>query len=74
MDTIQIEILNPKAAQLLQMLADLKLISIREAKDDSFLKTVQKIRTKAKKKPISLEEITNEVDLVRSERYARAKK
>ncbi len=74
MDTMQIDILNPKAAHLLQMLADLKLISIRENKDDSFLKTVQKIRTKAKKNPISFEEITNEVELVRSERYARTKK
>ena len=40
--TIQVDILNPKATKLLQNLADLNLISIREEKKDGFLKIVKK--------------------------------
>jgi hypothetical protein len=74
MNTLQVDILNPKAAKLLQTLADLKLISIREEKEDDFLKIINKIRSKAKNNPPSLEEITEEVEKVRSERYARNKR
>ncbi len=56
------------------MLADLNLISIREEKNDDFLKIVHKIRAKAKNNPPSLAEITKEVEEVRSERYARSKR
>lgn len=50
MDTIQVDIINPKATKLLKNLADLNLISIRENKIDAdFLKIVNKIRAKAKK-------------------------
>ena len=70
MNTLRVDILNPKATQLLQGLADLKLISIREEKEDEFLRVINKIRAKAKKSSPSLEEITKEVEIVRLERYA----
>jgi hypothetical protein len=54
MDTMQIDILNPNAKQLLLDLADLKLISIQENSEDGFLKIVNRIRTKAKKNPPTL--------------------
>ena len=52
----------------------MNLISIREIKkDDGFLKAIKKIRGKGKLKPISLEEITKEVEAVRSKRHAEKK-
>ena len=74
MDTMQIDILNPKAVKLLKDLADLNLISIRNSSDDGFLKLVNKIRAKAKETPPSLDEITKEVELVRANRYAKSKR
>src|SRR5205814_8366720 len=69
MTSIQIDILNPKAEKILKELADLNLIAIKKTNSDSFLKIVNKIRKKAKTNPISLEEITKEVELVREKRY-----
>ena len=74
MSTLQIDILNPKAAKLLKTLADLNLISIREEKNDEFLKVVNKIRKKAKNDSPSLVEITKEVEAVRTARYAKSKR
>lgn len=75
MASLQIDIINPKASQLLKDLADLNLISIREVKEnDGFLKLVKKIRTKAKNNPVTLEEITKEVESVRAKRYAKTKR
>ena len=75
MASFQIDILNPKANKLLQNLADLNLIAIRKVnKDDAFLKTVRKIRAKAKTNVPSFEEITKEVESVRARRYARSKR
>jgi hypothetical protein len=71
MKTYQIDLLNPKAARLLQDLADLKLISIKETKKQDFLDIVTKLRNKASSKVPSLEEITKEVEMVRAERYAK---
>ena len=68
MTTITIDILNPKAKKLLKNLADLELISIRVSSDNGFSKVVKKLRSKAALSP-SLEEITKEVELVRSKRY-----
>jgi hypothetical protein len=66
--------LNPKAGKLLKDLTDLKLIVIRETgKDDGFLRAVKKMHAKGKIKPISLEEITKEVEEVKTKRYARKK-
>ena len=74
MDSVQIDILNPKAARLLEDLADLQLIFIHKPTDDGFMSTVQKFRENAKNNPPSLKEIIEEVELVRAERYARSKK
>ena len=71
MTSIQVDILNPKAEKILKQLAALNLIAIKKTKADSFLKVVNKIRKKAKTSPISLEEITKEVELVRQKRYAK---
>ena len=73
MSTIQVDILNPKAGKLLQDLADLNLISIKNPADDNFLKIVKKLRKKAGRNPPSLEAITKEVELVRTKRYAKEK-
>ncbi len=72
--TYQIDILNPKASKLLKDLADMKLISITEMSSaDSFLSFVKRLRKKASSNPPTLEEITKEVELVRSKRYAKNK-
>jgi len=70
MAKLSIEILNPKAKKLLQDLADLKLISITDTSKDDFSKTLEKLRAKTKD-TISLDEITAEVEAVRSKRYAK---
>jgi hypothetical protein len=74
MTTIQIDILHPKAGKLLEDLAELKLISIRNTSEDGFLRLVNKFRAKAKSNPPSLEEITKEVEIVRAKRYAKSKR
>jgi len=69
MSTMQIEILNPKAAKLLKDLADLDLISITEESDENeFVKTLNSLRIKSAP---SLEEITEEVEAVRSKRHGK---
>lgn len=70
MTTLQVAILNPKAGKLLEDLAELKLISIRNTSDDGLLNLINKFRAKAKNNPPSLEDITKEVEIVRSKRYA----
>ncbi|MBN8720281.1 hypothetical protein [Asinibacterium sp. OR53] len=74
MSTVQVDILNPKAGKLLQDLADMKLISIKEMSDDGFLAIVKKIRKKAHKTVPSLEDITKEVESVRAKQYAKQKR
>jgi len=73
MSTLQVDILNPKAGKLLKDLASLGLIEIKPMADDGFLKAIEKIRAKAKGNVPSLDEITAEVELVRSKRYASKK-
>jgi hypothetical protein len=70
MNTIQIDILNPKAAKLLKDLADLKLIAIRKSPKNDFVKVLEKLRANDAIVP-SLEEITKEVELVRAKRYGK---
>ena len=75
MESYQIDILNPKATKLLKDLADLKLISIKPSAENKILKTIASIRKNAESIGTpSLEEITSEVEEVRSERYAQKKK
>ncbi len=71
--TYQVDILNPKAVKLLKDLADLQLISISESSTDPFLDVVSKLRKKAASKPPTLAEITKEVEVVRTKRYAQNK-
>lgn len=68
MSTLRIDILNPKAVKLLKNLADLNLIAIQDNSKSGFEKILKKLRSKAKSAP-SLDEITKEVELVRSKRY-----
>lgn len=69
MQSVRIDILNPKAAKLLQDLADLKLISISESKN-SFSEVLAKLRSHSKSAP-SLDDITKEVESVRTKRYGK---
>jgi len=69
MNTITVDILNPKAEKLLRDLAELNLISIHDKETSGFESVLKKLRAKAKSAP-SLDEITKEVELVRSKRHA----
>ena len=71
--TYQVEILKPKAEKLLKDLADLKLISISDSSKDPFMSVVNRLRKKAASNPPTLEDITNEVEMVRTKRYAKHK-
>lgn len=68
METIQIEILNPKAKSILKSLAELKLIAIK--KKTTFSDVLAELQVNADDAP-SLEEITKEVEAVRKTRYAK---
>ncbi|MBS1537257.1 MAG: hypothetical protein JST20_05860 [Bacteroidetes bacterium] len=70
MNTMRIEILNPKAVRLLKDLADLNLIAIEDTSKNGFASVLKKLRSKAKSAP-TFDEITAEVELVRSKRYAK---
>ena len=70
MNTIWVDILNPKAAKLLKDLADLNLIAIHDISKSGFGAVLKKLRSKSESAPI-LDEITKEVELVRSKRYAK---
>lgn len=71
METYRIEIINPKAKRLLKDLADMNLITIAKTTDnkEGFRELLSKLRSNADKAP-SLDEITKEVESVRSSRYA----
>ncbi len=71
--TYQVDILNPKATKLLQDLADLDLIAIKETSQNSFLGVIEKLRINAANDVPTLEEITKEVEIVRAKRYAENK-
>ena len=70
MDTIRIDILNPKARKLLEDLEALELIAIKRDKKIDFQEVLERLRKKAESTP-SLEEIAKEVDMVRTERYSK---
>ena len=67
METIKVDILNPKARKLLKDLADLDLITIRETTKSDFSEALEKVRAKTDPVP-SPEEIAGEVEVVRSRR------
>ena len=69
METIKVDILNPKAKTILKNLADLNLIRIKSTKIKSELKDLlARLRISQDDIP-SLEEITSEVEVVRKSRY-----
>jgi hypothetical protein len=70
MSSLQVDILNPKAAKRLKDLADLNLIAIRDTSKNGFATVLKKLRSKAKSAP-TFDEIANEVELIRSKRYAK---
>jgi hypothetical protein len=70
METMRIDILNPKAVRLLKDLADLNLIAIQDTSKNGFARVLKKLRSNAKVAP-TLDEISKEVELVRSKRYGK---
>jgi hypothetical protein len=69
METVIIDIINPKAKSLLSALDDLKLIRIKKEKFKSeFSELLDKLRINSDDAPSS-DEITAEVELVRKARY-----
>ncbi|MDD3130301.1 MAG: hypothetical protein RBR47_03965 [Bacteroidales bacterium] len=69
MESLRIEIINPKAKRLLKNLADLELIRIKKEQVKSdFSELLTKFRNQSEEAP-SLEEITKEVESVRKARY-----
>lgn len=73
MQTFQVNILNPKAVKLLQDLADLNLIAIKEQPQDNFQAVIHRLRKKASSATPSMEDITKEVESVRAKRHAKNK-
>ena len=72
METLRIEIVNPKAKKIIKNLADLNLITIRDKNPlKAFEELLNKLRSK--RKCISADEITKEVELVRARRNSRIK-
>ncbi len=70
MNSVRIDILNPKAKRLLKNLEELNLIAIQDSSKKGFAGVLKKLRSKSKSAP-SLDEITKEVELVRTKRYAK---
>lgn len=69
MEAITIEIINPKALQLIKGMQDLNLIKITVEPSSNIQAYLKKMRSNSGKSP-DLEEITKIVEEVRSERYA----
>lgn len=70
MEAIKIEILNPKALQLIKGMQDLKLIKVSEEPVSKLKAYLKKMRRNSSSVP-SLEEITKVVEDVRAKRYAK---
>ena len=69
METLRIEIINPKAKSVIRSLADMDLIRIKKEKAKSeFAELLTRLRKNSGDAP-SLEEITGEVESVRNARY-----
>ena len=70
MEAFKIEILNPKAMQLIKGMQALNLIKISEDKVSTLQAYLKKMRKNTASVP-SLDEIAAMVDEVRTERYAK---
>ncbi len=72
MTTLQIDIIEPKAVKLLEDLAAMNLITIQISKQERLKNLLSRLRVHTDN--MSIEDISKEVEKVRSERYARTKK
>jgi len=70
MEALKIEILNPKALQLIKGMQELKLIKISEEPVSSLKAYLKKMRRNSSNAP-SLNEITKIVEEVRAKRYSK---
>ncbi len=70
MKTIRINIINPKASKLLKGMEELNLITIQNTSKNGFMNVLKKLRSKSQSVP-TIDEITKEVEIVRSRRYAK---
>jgi hypothetical protein len=70
MEALKIEILNPKALQLIKGIQYLKLIKVSDEPASTLKAYPKKMRRSASSAP-SLEEITKIVEDVRAKRYAK---
>ena len=70
MEALKIEILNPKALQLIKGMQDLKLIKVSDEPVSTLKSYLKKMRHNSSNAP-SLDEITKIVDDVRAKRYAK---
>lgn len=71
MESFKIEIINPKAKSIIKNLAEMDLIRIKkENTKNEFGNLLGKLRRQADKAP-SLEEISEEVELIRNNRHAK---
>ena len=68
MNTIQVNILNPKADIILKDMEKQNLISIKRTSNKNLRSVLNNLRSNAKTAP-SLKAITKEVELVRTKRY-----
>ena len=69
MESLRIEIVNPKARSIIKNLADMDLIRIKKERiKNEFAELLAKLRRNSDQSP-SLEEITKEVESVRKARY-----
>ena len=69
MEALKIEILNPKALQLIKGMQDLNLIKVTNEPVSELQSYLKKMRKNAASAP-SIDEITEIVQEVRAERYA----
>jgi saccharopine dehydrogenase-like NADP-dependent oxidoreductase len=72
METIKMNILNPKVHNILKNLEDLGLISIASSEKVSWQDVLSNIRDNTKDSP-SIDEITKGVEAIRSIRYEKKK-
>lgn len=70
METLQIEIVNPKARRLLKELADLNLIAIKTNDPSKDFQALLKKLRSGRGKPTS-DEISREVGIVRRKRHGK---
>jgi len=69
MESLRIDIINPKAKILLKNLADMNLIKIKKGKIKSeFIELLERLRANSNNTP-TLEEIAKEVETSRKKRY-----